>query len=91
MVEIILSFIAVFSLQFFLCMKTRSKKLHFLPICLFFALACGLAVPAHLITGWDALAYIVFAVLAWYISSVCGVALVAYYVWQKYFKNKKEP
>ena len=90
MVEIILSFVAVFSLQFFLCKKAKSKRLHFLPVCIFLVLACGLTVPAHLVTGWDALAYIVFAIVAWYISAVCGVALVAYYALNKISKKKKE-
>ena len=89
MVEIILSFVAVFSLQFFLCKKAKSKRLHFLPVCIFLALACGLTVPAHLVTGWDALAYIVFAIVAWYISAVCSVALVAYYAWQRILNKKK--
>ena len=90
MIEIILSFMAIFSLQFFLCMKVRRKKLHFLPVCIFFVLACGLTVPAHLVTGWDALAYIVFAIMAWYIAAVCGVALVAYYAVNRIIKKKKK-
>ena len=88
MVEIIFSFVAIFSLQFFLCTKTKTRKLHFLPVCIFFVMACGLTVPAHLVTGWDALAYIVFSIVAWYISAVCGVALVAYYARQR-ISNKK--
>ena len=90
MPEIILSFVAVFSLQFFLCTKVRSKKLHFLPICVLFVSSCFLSLAAYFARDWDALAYIAFAMICGYFAAVCGVALVSYYAWQRILKNKKE-
>ena len=69
MPEIILSFVAVFSLQFFLCTKVRSKKLHFLPICVLFVSSCFLSLAAYFARDWDALAYIVFAMICGYFYS----------------------
>ena len=90
MVEIILSFVAVFSLQFFLCKKAKSQRLHFLPICILSVMACILSVIAYFVRDWDALAYIAFAIISGYFAAVCGVALVAYYALNKISKKKKE-
>ena len=83
MYVIITSFLIIFLLQYLLCAKTRSKKLHFLPICAFIVSSCVFAVLAHVITGWDALAYIVFAIASAYAAAVCGVTLVIFYFVKK--------
>ncbi len=82
--------ITLFPLQVCLCFKVHSKLLCALPDIILLVLVAIFTVPAHLITGYDALIFIVLAIYSGYALAWCLAAWVLWIILCTVKKKKSE-
>ncbi len=72
---VILAYVLLCALQVLFTVKARRRLLTFIPMTVFALGAVVLGVSAYIIQGWDALALIVFAILAAAAAVACAVGI----------------
>lgn len=87
---VLLSSLALFlPARLLLCFKVKSRILRLLPIIIFSLLEIIFIALSLVITGWDALVYIVFALLVGVLILMCGIGWGIWAI-EKFIKRKNE-
>ncbi len=79
---------AILLLQLLLCFKTRSRMIRFIRIVIFVISGIVFLILSCTVTGWDALGYIILALLSGYGVAVCGIGFLIWGIVQFIRKRK---
>ena len=74
------SVLVVLPVQLIICKKAKNKKLKFIPCAIFAALGIFCVVMTQVITGWDALGYLILAIYCAVLFLACIVGMLIYWI-----------
>ncbi|MBE6037583.1 MAG: hypothetical protein E7218_00030 [Anaerofustis stercorihominis] len=84
---IAVSVFVIFPVQLIICKKAKSIKVKLIPSAVFAVSGIFCVIMAEVVTGWDVLGYLIFAIYFAFLTAVCIVGMLVYWIYAKLKKQ----